>query len=233
MVGMIATGLLAGVISMKVLMPRDEVEVPNVLAKDLLGCWKALQSAGLVPYLEKEMYHDAIDAGRVISQSPLPGTPVKKGRPVRVVVSQGYELSPVPSLVDLTQNKAEVAARNQGFEMGSAIGVHSRGILAGRVLAQSPSSGVNAPRGSLINVVLSQGPRSPTILMPDLLGRSANEARRMMEVLRMSDPVLEQVASSSEVAGTVIAQSPGPGAITELGTKVTLTVAGEPSASPS
>lgn len=49
------------------------------------------ESTGLIIVIEKEVYHDTIEKGLVVSQYPKAGTQLKKGEKVTVTVSKGKE----------------------------------------------------------------------------------------------------------------------------------------------
>jgi len=223
--GMLVTAVLAGGLTLRLVMPSEEVEVPNVLANDSLAAWETLQDAGLVPHLEEKKYHPTLRTGSIIAQSPLPGVVVRKGRAVRLTVSQGFELVQAPDLVEMTVHKAEVAARNQGFELARGASMPSSHVLAGRVIAQSPSPGVPTPRGAILSVVVSEGPRVPGVIMPDLLGKSLTEGRRLLEALKVEDLRVEQMPSPHHPQGTIISQSPPPLSVVSLSSDVSLSVA--------
>ena len=223
--GMLVTALFAGGFALRLVMPKEEVEVPNVLAKDALTAWETLQDAGLVPHLEQKKYHPTLRTGCIISQSPLPGVTVRKGRAVRLTVSQGFELVEAPNLVEMTLHKAEVAARNQGFELACSASIPSSLVLAGRVIAQSPSPGVATPRGAILRVVASEGPRKPRVIMPDLLGKTVTEGKRLLEVLRVEHLEVDEIPNPHHPEGTIITQSPPPLSVVSIGSDVSIAVA--------
>jgi len=222
--GMLTTAILAGILTFRVVMPSDEVEVPNLLAQESITAWESLQRVGLVPHLENRKYHPNLPSGCVISQSPLPGVTVRKGRTVRITISEGFELLPMPDLSDMTIHKAEVAARSQGFELTSSASMPSNTVLSGRVISQSPSPNIQAPRGTLIRIVASEGPRMPAIIMPDILGKPLPEGRRLLESLRTEKIRINEVSVSHHPPGTIVSQSPAPLSIVSLGSEVSISV---------
>lgn len=58
------------------------------------------ESTGLFINISKEEFHDTVTEGLVISQDPQPGTKLKKGDRVNVVISKGKEVIPPKDVVE-------------------------------------------------------------------------------------------------------------------------------------
>jgi eukaryotic-like serine/threonine-protein kinase len=80
----------------------------KIILKDLTqysikGAQDYVDSVGLSLVTSEEKYHDTIPVGNIISQSPEPGTVMKKGDKISVVISKGQEVKqPKPVSVDVT-----------------------------------------------------------------------------------------------------------------------------------
>ena len=99
---------------------------------------------------------DTVEVGFVIRTSPVTGAEVAKGATVTVYVSNGRAPIKVPPVGGLTEAQARAQLTAKGF----LIRVEYQEVAAdssdvGRVLAQNPSSGTDAPVGS--EVVLTVG----------------------------------------------------------------------------
>jgi eukaryotic-like serine/threonine-protein kinase len=89
----------------------------KIILKDLKqsntkGAQDYVDSVGLTLDASEEKYDDTIPAGNIISQSPEPGTDMKKGDTVSVVISKGKEEKP-PKLVPV-----EILIEYTGTEPG-------------------------------------------------------------------------------------------------------------------
>jgi serine/threonine-protein kinase len=91
----------------------------------------------------------------------------------------------------------------------------------GIVLDQAPKAGTTVPQGTKVTLVVSNGP--PSVAMPDVVGLAAADAVKALQERKLS-PTLQQ-RPSQEAPGTVLAQSPKPGARAKRGTNVVLQVA--------
>jgi eukaryotic-like serine/threonine-protein kinase len=80
----------------------------KIILKDLRqsntkGAQDYVDSVGLTLDASEEKYDETVPAGNIISQSPAPGTEMKKGDKVSVVISKGKESKPPkPVTIDIT-----------------------------------------------------------------------------------------------------------------------------------
>jgi beta-lactam-binding protein with PASTA domain len=91
----------------------------------------------------------------------------------------------------------------------------------GIVLDQAPQAHTTVPQGTKVTLVVSNGP--PGVAMPDVVGLAAADAVNALQARKLT-PTLQQ-KPSQEAPGTVLAQSPKPGARAKPGTTVILQVA--------
>jgi hypothetical protein len=145
------------------------------------------------------------------SEEPIVGTP-DAPRVVRVVDPQH-----VPDLSGLALSDAEQWVRDAGMSLNvERVGGHP----LGRVLEQIPAAGAPRPPGGIVKVIVTAGgdfedhaPGAPSALVPevevpDLLDRTAPQARRILEDLGLK--VKERVAARG-LAGRVVDQQPALG----------------------
>lgn len=71
--------------------PEAYIEVPDVIDQRFENAESRLQSAGLKTIKGSEEFHDTVEEGRVIKQSPLPGAKLQEGGSVTLTVSKGPE----------------------------------------------------------------------------------------------------------------------------------------------
>jgi beta-lactam-binding protein with PASTA domain len=119
--------------------------------------------------------HSSAQAGVILAQEPPPGTRVAANTAVNLRVSLGPPLVVVPALVANNIEAARALAASVNLQVLVQRG-ESRS-QAGIVLAQSPQAGLQVPRGTAINVVVSteqpKGAEPPAPpLPPDSSGRS-------------------------------------------------------------
>lgn len=136
------------------------VTVPDVSGADQVAATQTLNRAGFVVEKVTEP-SDAVAAGLVIRTEPAAGTPAPRGSTVRLVVSSGPDVVMVPDVVGMAQNQATTALTRAGFDV-RVVTVPSTPANRGRVIAQNPTAGTDARRGSTVTITVGSGPPGTT-----------------------------------------------------------------------
>ena len=134
------------------------VEVPEIYGYGFEEANSRLVSAGFLVN-KVEAYSDTIEAGTVVSQSPMSGTKAPKGTVVTVTVSLGKEQKKlqVPDLIGLTEDEGTIKAIESGLSIGSVIYEYHESIEAGYICYQSFSHGSYVDPNTPIDIKVSQG----------------------------------------------------------------------------
>lgn len=178
--------------------------------------------------VEQQRFNDGVAPGLVISQDPAAGTELDDGEAITLRTSRGPPPRAVPDVAGLTEVEAEAALVDGQLEKGRVSRAASEDVPVDRVVTggvEGTDRPVELPRGSEIDLVLSSGPAVRVV--PELAGRSADEARAELEGLSLGVAVEEEFSSSAE-AGTVIRTDPGSGADVARDSSVTLLVSRGP-----
>ena len=207
------------------------VKVPNVVDAKEADAEKEIEDAGLIVKKEFEASDD-VDAGRVISVSPDAGTEVEEGSEVTIVVSTGPEtkMVAVPKLVGREAADAEAALTSAGL-VGSVTEQYSD-EPAGQVISQSPLEGEQVEEGSTVSYVVSLGPETKTVTVPNLTtGMTREEAEQALTAAGLEVGKVTEANSSSITPGYVMNQTISPGTEVAEGTAVGFTVSIGPESS--
>ena len=176
--------------------------------------------------LESDVVTEPNDASRgtVFGQDPAAGTEVDEGSTVRLLVSGGPELVPVPNAVGLPEAQARDRLVSAGFE------VRTRRVFsedaAGTVVAQEPAAGADAAARTPVTINVSKG--SALVDVPSVVGLSRGAAEDEVRSAKLEPNVV--VVPSSEPEGTVVAQNPEGGTLRQ-GETVRLNVSAGPTTS--
>lgn len=127
-----------------------------------------------------EDWSETVPKGTVISQKPAPGTAVKRGTVIEVVVSQGRQPIQVPDVRQLQIDAAIAKLTEAGLKPVRGEDVNHDTIPAGHVVSQQPENGTLF-RGDEVTVVASKGP--VMVQVPDLLGKPVQEAEAALGAL--------------------------------------------------
>jgi len=201
---------------------RPEHEVPQ-LAEQTIGQIDPLVDGLGFDVQLVGVRQNGAPAGTVVDQDPAAGEQLREGRTLTVTVSRGPEFLELPAdLTNVTRQQAEVAIETAGFRVGHVSEKYNELVVAGTV--QSVITLFDeVPRNSAVDLVVSLGPR-PRTIPADAVGRPfADVAAELedlsLEVVREDEPTLDQPE------GTVTAIDPGPGAVVERDSTVTVHVA--------
>ncbi|MET9130607.1 Stk1 family PASTA domain-containing Ser/Thr kinase [Streptomyces antibioticus] len=127
-----------------------------------------------------------------------------------------------PNLVGQTLDAAKTRAENVDLTVTSTE-APCEAQPKGNVCSQTPKAGENVNKGDNLELVVSTG--APKVAVPSVLGKSLDEAKRILEADKYGFDVETKEEVSTEEAGTVLDQDPNLGEEVEKGSKVTLTIA--------
>jgi serine/threonine-protein kinase len=186
-----------------------EVRVPEVVAQSEVGAERMLADEGLRLSKISEQWSPDVPRGFVMSQDPAPGSVVKRGRRISVIVSLGAQGTSVPVLDGVSARQAQFLLEGAGLRAGRLARVHTDDVSKDLVVASDPPGESLVEQGTVVNLLVSLGPRTRSYLLPDLAGQDAQEVSRSLReegfavVLRDGGP--------KQRSGLVSAQDPPPG----------------------
>ncbi len=205
--------------------PAVHSEMPVVVDLSEADARAALDAVELDPVVSRD-YSEDVPSGTVMSAEVEPGTRLRHGTDVGIVVSQGPERYEVPRLDGSTVEEAAAALEEAHLVLGEQTTQHDETVPAGRVISSSPAAGEPLKPGSEVSVVVSDGPAPVDV--PDVVGRSQEEASTMLQEAGLTVHVQPDRVFDDEVPeGAVVNQSPGPSSV-ERGTTVTIVVSKGP-----
>ena len=202
-----------------------QVRVPNVV-----GLSKADAQATLADY----GFHSTVaivpsrrTAGTVLAEVPSHGVSVPKGSAVRLRVSGGPAkptTGQVPNVLNVNAATATGLLHNAGFRV-SPVKRPSTSVPKNDVISTNPPVGSSAAKGSTVVMTISTGP--PRIPVPNVVDETLPAAKLLLQQRGFVVAPAVFKTSTSQQAGTVLAQSPSSGKALK-GSTVTLTVAKAP-----
>ncbi|WP_334110328.1 protein kinase domain-containing protein [Thermodesulfitimonas autotrophica] len=224
--------LMAGWWGFRCFMHVPEVTVPDVQGMEVSAATQVLEKNGLRWQIQ-EVHDASVEKGKIIKQDLVPGSRVKKGRLLILVVSLGPEMRTVPDVRHKLLQDAEILLVNEGFNIGQKKEVYSDTVAAGLVVDQDPAPGLSRPKDSPVDLFISKGPRPVLKSVPQLVGLSLEVAKEA--VVRAGFVLGEEIAhtaSTDYLAGYICAQNPPAGTNLELGRTITVTVSDGPGPAP-
>lgn len=202
----------------------NTVQVPSVIGSQYEAAKHFLDSLDLTAIEGDSRTSEMYPAGTVIAQNPNPGTIVKRGRRVYLVVSGGEQLVQVPSLKGKTVRDAKFALERNGLTIGVISYMLNDSFPANTIIDQSLPPASKIRRGARIAVVVSQGASSNRVTVPEVIGKPLREAGRILANHGLKLGAVNYQVSSTLLPNTVLDQYPRPGEFIEHGQKVDLFV---------
>ncbi|WP_431797461.1 Stk1 family PASTA domain-containing Ser/Thr kinase [Microbacterium kunmingense] len=223
-VALLAVLLISVLFWVVTIQPANEVPssariVPDVSGMTYERAVEELEAQDLVPSQLSEPSID-VPEGAVIRTDPASGLSVSPGQGVLVVVSEGQDLSTVPTLEGLTRDAAAQSLADAGLRVGTIRTENDPGREAGMVLSADRDAGVEVPAGTVVNLVVATG--NVTIL--DYRGYTVEAATRELqsEELGLTVETAEDPGCPATNPATVSQQSLAPGDVPVRST-ITLT----------
>jgi len=198
-----------------------EVDVPAVVGLPQAEAQGRLEDAGLVVRLGQGRYTMAQPEGTVLRIQPPQGTTMEKGDRVNLIVSLGPPPVDVPNVVGMTLEKARAALKDANLKLGAIDREFNQNFPADQVFRQSVDDGDQAPQGSGIDVVISDGPAP--VKVPGVTGKSQEQAMSLLQTAGFHVQVNEKY-SDDVAAGNVISQGPAKGTKLQPGQTVKIAV---------
>jgi len=166
---LVTVAMVSALVTMRLAVHGREVEVPDVRGKTPTEARQSAEALSLATQIDGQFYSASVPEGRVLSQTPAPGTVVRRGWELRLAVSVGPQRVAIPQVVGESQRAASIILQQRGLE-NSTSEFASAGATPGQVLAQDPPANavdVAAPKVSLL--VAKDSPSA--YLMPSFVGR--------------------------------------------------------------
>jgi serine/threonine-protein kinase len=198
-----------------------EVDVPTVVGLPQAEAQRRLEVAGLVVRLGQGRYTMAEPEGIVLRAQPPEGTTLEEGDRVTLIVSLGPPPVDVPDLVGLTIEAAKAALKEAKLRLGDVERGFSEEFPLDRIVDQEVAVGEQAPQGSTIDVVVSDGPAP--VRVPGVVGKSREQATSLLQTAGFHVGMDERY-SDEVAAGDVISQNPKQGTKLQPGQTVTIVV---------
>lgn len=160
---------------------EDTVIVPDLVGKNVLYVLEILTDFKLNAKIKGSEYSSSIPADHVIFQEPEPGSEIKIGRDVRIIISKGAKTILMPNLQGLSIQQARIILEENGLHLRELSTIYSKNIKKEEIIAQSASSGGIITRGAHVDLLVSKGVRPKAYMMLDLKGLSLEDAIFLIE----------------------------------------------------
>lgn len=174
-------------------------------------------------------YSDEVEKDKVIEQKIPAGDKYDEDDPIEVIVSSGSKLIEIDDYTNRNIDDVEQLLTKQGFRC-EVIYDEDDKITKNCVIKTVPAAREKAEAGTLVTCYVSLGKAAVKAVVPDMVGKSIEEASELAEENGIKLTIEYEEADGVE-AGTVLEQGIDPDTEVEPDSRVIVKIAGEGSSS--
>ena len=177
----------------------SEIEVPSLVGKTYEEAEAICEEAGLTIERGEDVYSPDQEEGKITSQIPTEGSKVSEGKLITVYVSKGKKDGVVPKIVGMDYKDAQEYLESFGFELG-IVKTETSTEPENQIISQSIAEGTTASSGTKIDVTVSDGKGKEMATMPNLIGKTPDEAEDLIENagLTVGSPTYEETTAVAQ-----------------------------------
>ncbi len=162
----------------------------------------------------------------VLEQDPEDGSSVEEYSRVTIKYSKGSSGVTIPDLVKYTKDNAIRKLQSLGLTVSSTVTQYSDTVNEGLVCGTDPVVGSSVKSGSTVKLIISKGPESDNVIMPNIVGIKEAVAldRLTARGLTGNTTNISYIYSDKYAKGIVVGQAIEAGTKVPVGTVVDYTV---------
>ena len=200
----------------------SDATVPNLVGKTEDDARNTLTKLNLSLKVKDRRANDTVAPGIIIEQSPSSGIAVKMPNEVEVVVSLGKKDITIPYVEKKDYREAKVEIEQVGlvaklsYEASDTIPINF-------ITRTNPIVGVTVKQGTEVELFISNGPGINSFLMPNLIGKTEEQAKRMLMENKLEYGRVNYQDNAAPY-GTIISQSVKANAAVTEGSSINFTL---------
>ena len=189
------------------------VPVPELVGKSLPDAIRIAHDAGLKvdEQAGRARNDDHIPRNLILSQSPDSGSLAKPSQVVRIVLSLGPRELRVPDLAGLPPRAAALRLAQDTLALG-AVSWYRDPVARIGIVAQDPEPEAPVGKNSPVAVLTNRGLPETRYVMPDLIGKDAEQVRARLEMYGFRVGSARFESYEGVPPNTILKQFPIPGA---------------------
>lgn len=197
---------------------QESFPAPQLLGHSIADAIIMLSEKNLHPHILEQREDPTCIPGTIIEQRPEPGQRIKEKQPIFLTVSKAIVPPSAPNFIGIPIKLAKKIAHEQQLHATPYFIDHI--APKNTIIAQYPAAGDSVTNQS-ITLYISSGKTEEYFIMPNLRGKTFQEAQEIIEEknLKISSPQEKNslVVNQKPLPGTIIKQSDAP--IIQLQTK--------------
>ena len=222
-VAILIVGLVFGYFIRKIIKStkEDEIEIPAIVGMSIDEVRQKYEPLGYTINQTSSEYNSEYEEGKIITQDPKQGTKTTS-KIISVTVSKGTKLVRVTNQEGKDIKVAKYELENTlGFIVEQEDKV-SDTVAKGIIISQDYKD-VDRPYGSVIKVVVSSGDGKESVVVPNVIGKTASDAKKTLEDLKLKVEI-DYGEDSTKSNGIVLNQSYSQNYVLKEGDLIKITV---------
>lgn len=203
----LCVGFLSGYVIYNKINGGKGVIVPKIVGLHKDEAKKIVEEKNLVFQIVSVENSDKQE-GTILKSSPGEGTSVKVKSEVRVVVSGGKEKLKVPDLHDIDLEVAKDILLRYDLTLGDVSYEYNDNVSRNSVIKQNPEKGNQIEAKSKVNLVISKGSEVKYSTVPNLNGKTLDEAKSLLDnsKLKLGNQIVVEISDENS-DGKIFAQT--------------------------
>lgn len=203
----------------------QEIPVPNVVNKSVHDAVKILEDAGLDYEVDSAAYNPKYRPLQVLKVYPSPGSRVKDGRAIQLMVNpKSWAPVAVPDVINKYSGLAFQRLEQVGLKVNDTIyepSIQKDAVLRILFKGNSIKPGTKIPRFSVIDVVVGSGPMR-NIAIPNVVGLTVKEAKALIARNLFEVGLVDHEDGGNDDSDIVYYQDPASGDARDQGMQIDL-----------
>jgi beta-lactam-binding protein with PASTA domain len=222
---LMAVAMISAITTIRLSIRGHQEAMPNLVGAPLEAAEQLTGQLGLDLMVVDKLFSALYPAGRIVSQEPPVGTPIKMGQHIHVIVSLGPPRVALPNLAGMSLRAAQIATIQRGLTLGNVAAVHWEGGEADQVVAQDPPPSEENVHSPVVSFLVSLGAEPAAYECPSFVGQNLGPVRQELEGLGFSVGQITPLTADGVPKNTILAQSPAAGSKIGPDTKFVFSVA--------
>lgn len=182
----------------------EKIETPQFIGLTLEEAEELALEFEIEIVQDGEEVNNLYEPGQIAKQTPREGTKIEKGSIITIIISaEKIEEAQVPTVVNLDLNEAIEKIKAAG--LNEIVEYKFDNTDANTVLEQTPRGGDSIEKGKAVRIVVSLGKEEENIELPNVVGKTEQEARTILKDFKIKVSYREDRNNSESV---VLSQTP-------------------------
>jgi serine/threonine-protein kinase len=208
---LVTAALVSAIMTIRFTIRGHQETMPNMVGLSFDYAQRMATGLGLEMKVEDKLFSTQYPPQAIVSQMPPPGTRIKIGQHVHVLVSLGPPQVVIPNFLGTSIRAARITAVQRNLTLGDIVGIHWPRSDPEQVVAQDPPAESREVRSPAVDILVSVGEAPEAYLCPRLVGQPIAEVRRRLEKAGFKVTSVTPLAAESGPRGIILTQSPAAG----------------------